>query len=82
MEPEFKLLEGIMTDNDIGLNYTKSQEHIPEIEKSIRFIKERFRDYYPRVPYNIIPKVMIMAWEINYVQWLNMFSPKGELSEY
>jgi len=51
----------------ITLNITAANEHVPEIERGIRFLKERTRcvksnlpyDYYPRVPWNsTVPSVL------------------------
>ena len=41
-DPEFKPLEDPLIDLDIKLNYASAKEHIPEVERAIRTIKERF----------------------------------------
>ena len=40
VDPEFKVLEHVFIDNDITMNYATAQEHVPEIERTIRTIKE------------------------------------------
>ena len=39
-DPEFRHLHDIMADVDIELQLCAAQEHVPEIERSIRVIKE------------------------------------------
>ena len=40
VNPEFRVLEDEMTDIDIEMSYCVAQEHVPEIERSIRVVKE------------------------------------------
>ena len=82
MDPEFKHLEDTMTDIDIKMNYCSAQEHVPEIERSICVIKERFRAMYHCLPYQCLPKVMVCVGALECVQWLNTFLPKGDVSEF
>jgi hypothetical protein len=46
-------------NQDVHANYTSSNEHVPEIERSVRVIKERIRATFHRPPYNPLPKIMI-----------------------
>ena len=41
-DPEFRHLQTVMMDVDIELQLCAAQEHVPEIERSIRVIKEQF----------------------------------------
>ena len=82
VDPEFKFLEDTMTDIDINMNYCSAQEHVPEIERSIRVIKERFRSMYHRLPYQCMPKIMIKHGAMECVRWLNTFPPKNGISTY
>ena len=84
VDPEFKPLEDIMRDddNDIAMIYVPAQQHVPEIERAIRTIKERYRAMYHSLPYKAIPKIMIKAAAKRAVKWLNMFPPKGGVSKY
>ena len=81
-DPEFKHLENTMTDIDIKMNYCAAQEHVPEIERSIRVIKERFRSMYHRLPYQCLPKIMIKIGAMECVRWLNTFPPRNGVSEF
>ena len=67
--------------NDLTVNEATAQEHVPEIERCIRVIKERYRALYHRVPYPKMPKVMIKMAAAEVVKWLNMFPPAGGVSE-
>ena len=42
-DPEFHVLEKEFLDNNIDMECAAAQEHIPEVERTIRVIKERFR---------------------------------------
>ena len=82
VDPEFKFLEDTMTDIDITMNYCSAQEHVPEIERSIQVIKERFRAMYPCLPFKCITKTMVKYGAMECVRWLNTFPPKGGISQY
>ena len=81
VDPEFKFLKEVMKDIDIELNCSSAQEHVPDIERSIRVIKERFRALYHRLPFNCITKTMVKYGAMECVRWLNTFPPKGGISE-
>ena len=44
VDPELKTLETVMRDddNDIEMIYVPAQAHVPDIERAIRTIKERY----------------------------------------
>ena len=81
-DPEFVELKPTLADIDIELNCCSAQEHVPEIERSIRVIKERFRTMYHRLPFKAIPKVMIKVGAMECVKWLNAFPPRAGVSEF
>jgi hypothetical protein len=58
---EFKPLMTQMADQEpsIQLNYSNPNEHVPDIERSIRVIKERIRSTYHRLLYDRLPKIMV-----------------------
>ena len=70
---EFEVLRGDLADHGTQLNTAAEDEHVPEIERYIRTVKERTRANYNIVPFKKIPSVMIveMVHASNY--WLNMF---------
>ena len=80
VDPEFEPLKQQMMGNNIEVNIASTQERVPEIERAIRTIKERYRALYHRVPYKSMPKIMIKAAAREAVKWLNMFLPKGRVS--
>ena len=41
-DPEFHHMKDVLADVDIELQLCAAQEHVPEVEQSIRVIKERF----------------------------------------
>ena len=48
-------MENDLKTNNINLNLASPNEHVPEVERSIRTIKERVRAIYNRLPYFRIP---------------------------
>ena len=46
-------------DIDIELNCASAQEHVPEVERTIRTIKEWYRLMFNCIPYKAIPRVMV-----------------------
>ena len=74
-DPEFWHLKDVMADVDIDLQLCAAQEHVPEIEQSIRVIKERFRSMYHRLPYTALPRVMVKIGVMEVARWLNTFPP-------
>ena len=80
MDPEFKVLEDVMTNdsNTIEMVYVAAQQHLPEIKCAIRLIKELYHEMYHRLPYKAIPVNMVKAAAGHIIKWLNMFPPKEE----
>ena len=52
-------------------------EHVPEIERQHRLIKEQARACRHSLPFKMIPKIMIIEMIYNCVLWINAFPPKG-----
>ena len=71
-----------MNDADIVAHWVPAQQHVPEIERTIRTVKDRYRCAYYSLPFQAIPKVMIKALAKRVVKFVNMFPPKGGVSEY
>ena len=44
--PEFHVLEKEFLDNNINMECTAAQDHVPEVETTIQVIEERFRVQY------------------------------------
>jgi len=57
-DQEFKhLMDKVSDDLDIKMNYTATDEHVPEAEQNNRTIGERIRAAYHNLSYKKIPKV-------------------------
>ena len=55
------------------LNTAAEDEHVGDIERCIRTIKERTRCRYQTLPYKRIPRIMLIHLVRNAVFWLNAF---------
>ena len=55
-------------------------EHVPDIERSIRTLKERSRCTTATLPYSHIPGIMVDANIQDKIKWLNQFPPKDYIS--
>ena len=74
--PYVKILSDL-ADLGILLNTASNDEHIPEIKRQIRTVKERTWAIYCTLPFRKRPRRLI--FEINY--WLNMFPRTGGISK-
>ena len=81
MDGQFEPLRGNLAELGIILNTTLNDEHVPEIEQEIRTVKERTRAIYCTLPFQKMPRRLIieMVYAANY--WLNMFPRKGGVSK-
>jgi hypothetical protein len=61
----------------VNVNITAKEEHVPEIERQHRVIKERARAIIQTLPYKSMPKKMRIALIQNIIFWLNNI-PKAE----
>jgi hypothetical protein len=67
------------TDNE--LNVVSNDEHVPEIERYIRTVKERTRCVYTMLPYRKMPSRMVVEMVKASVFWLNMFPVDDGVSD-
>ena len=74
------LLQELTNDYGVTINYANPQEHVPEVERSIRVIKDRFRATFQRLPFTSIPKIMVHILAMECAKKLNFFPPKGGIS--
>jgi hypothetical protein len=51
MDGQFQPLHAAMADLQIILNMVSNDEHVPEIERRIRTVKERTRCVYKTLPF-------------------------------
>ena len=60
----------------INLNITGRDEHVPEIERFIRTVKERARAVVNTLPFEILPHRLIVEIVYNVMFWINCFPHK------
>ena len=72
---EFEAMRGDLMDGGVHLNAAAKDEHVPEIERSIRVVKERARSVYNTLPFSRIPFLMLAELVYSVTFWLNCFPP-------
>ena len=80
MDGEFVPLRQPVADLSIALNVTSANEHVPQIERQIRVIKERVRATRHSLPFHTIPAQMLIELVCFSTMWINAFPPKGGVS--
>jgi hypothetical protein len=80
---EFAPLEPLIESMPGGpmVNLASANEHVPQIERRIRVVKERCWATRHSLPFEIIPKLMTIHIVLNVVKLLNLFSTKGGVSD-
>ena len=79
MDMEFEKLVDLLPS--VAINTTAAQEHVGEIERKIRVIKERARGTINTLPYLQLPRLMIIELMHFCVMWMNAFPVKSGISE-
>ena len=81
MDGQFEPLRGNLAELGILLNTTSNDEHVPEIERQIRTVKEKTWAIYCTLPFQKMPRRLIieMVYAANY--WLNMIPRPGGISK-
>jgi hypothetical protein len=59
MDGQFNSLRAEISVLGINLNTVACQEHVPEVERYIRTIKERVQSYYNTIPFTPMPPRMM-----------------------
>jgi hypothetical protein len=80
MNNEFESVRGILQEQQIQSNICAPNEHVPEVERKIRTVKERVRGIITTLPFQTIPTIIIIHAVIFSVMWLNFFPPKEGVS--
>ena len=63
----------------VEVNTTAAREHVPEIERRIRTIKERVQATTSHFPFNAVPKLVLIQTVYTICLWLNaVWSPSGK----
>ena len=74
------LEDNLLQEDDVILNATSAAEHVPDVERNIRSIKERNRASSAGLPYKILPKLMKIAKAKMNAFWLNLFPREGTIT--
>ena len=61
----------------IYANFATRNEHVPEIERQHRVIKERARACRSTLPFEVLPRLLLVEMVNNCALWINMFPDKG-----
>ena len=80
---EFKsMMDAVCDGMDIVMNYANPGDHVPEIERNNRLLKERIRIAYHRLPYTNLPRVMVEYLAMVVAFQVNIFPAKNGVSKY
>jgi hypothetical protein len=79
MNMEFKKLRDLLPN--VAPNTTAAQEHVGEIERKIRVIKERARGTISTYSYEMLSKLIIIKLMLFCVMWMSSFPVKLGVSE-
>ena len=80
-EAGFECIRNNLADLGISLNVTFRNEHVPEVERYIRTIKERVRAIASTLPFKKYPPRLIAEMVYNAVFWLNTFAHRDGVHE-
>ena len=64
------------------VNVVARSEHVPEIERYIRTIKERIRGTYGTLPFRLLPTRMLIELVYSSVFWMNAFPYEDGVSSH
>ena len=81
MDNEFEPLRMDLAELGVGLNETGRDEHVPQVERYIRTIKERARATYNMLPYQQLPSTLVIETIKTAVFWLNAFPYEKGVSD-
>ncbi len=79
MDNEFEKLRNLVPI--LVVNTTAAKEHVPEVERKIRLIKEWGRGILNTLPFKQMPRLMLIELVYQVVLWLNAFPAKSGVSE-
>jgi len=72
-------IQQIIEEKGISINICAANEHVPEIERYIRTVKERVRRTAVTLPFERYPPQLIIEMVYNCVFWLNSFPHKDSI---
>ena len=77
---QFEPMRNELANLHVQLSVCANDEHVPEIERYIRTIKDRTRAIYNTLPFKHIPPLLVVEMVYSSVFWRNMFPIKGGIS--
>lgn len=77
---EFHSLEVGLSEIGVALNVVSRDEHVPEIERYIRTLKERCRSTYNTMPFAKLPARMIVELVYAMTFWIHVFPAQDGVS--
>ena len=80
MDGEFVPLRGGLAELVLRLNETSRDEHVGDIKRYIRTVKDRMRATYNTLPFQKIPARLVIEMAKTTVFWLNAFQSAGGAS--
>jgi hypothetical protein len=82
-DEEFAPLQSLIASIPGGpiLNLAATNEHVPEIERRIRVVKERCRATRHSLPFQRLPKLLTTHIVLNSIKLLNFFPTQGGISD-
>ena len=69
MDMEFDKIRDVLPM--VEVNTKAAREHVPEIERRIRTIKERVRSFTSYFPFNPVPMLVLVQTVYTIFLWLN-----------
>jgi hypothetical protein len=73
MDNEFEKMRAPLLEKGVALNSCGPNEHVPEIERKIRTVKERVTGVITTLPFKSLPAILIVHAVIFPVMWLTFF---------
>ena len=67
--------------NKVVVNTSAAKEHVAEIERCIRTVKEKCRCTVSTLPFTVLPKLVVINIVYHEVMWANAFPNKKGVSE-
>jgi hypothetical protein len=77
---QFESMRGDIANLGAIVNVVSRDEHVPEIERYNRTIKDRVRSQYTMLPFKYVPPIVIIELVYSQVFWRNMFALRGGVS--
>jgi hypothetical protein len=78
-DPEFAPLQDMF--GDISFNVCTQDDHVPEVKEYIRTVKDRACSGYNFLPFEQIPRLMVIRLICNAVFWLNVLPHADGMSD-